>query len=269
MPEYQWLCWLTILMFLSSSRSTFCNTRPCRWLAMIMILSLAALKQDIAVQCCEDLKCRIRAGRESHFIGCWTVGKISNWFWGESSPHRQRCRDDCVNVKLFVKLFVITRAAGQRGRERRCRDGLRSHLGSDQAGSRGQSPESREEAVIITRVFTLLRVGMRLRLSLQGASLTRLPERTWFLCTGYYVFYRLFPCFGETQYCVSQWLCREALNNEKTWPMRRLDWAGWANERPRCSPNSLICPESILWAEPWPASLAGNQTSISSLPLSL
>ena len=157
MPEYQWLCWLAILMFVSSSRSTFCNTRPCRWLAiLIMILSLA-LKQDIAVQCCEDLKCRIRVGKESHFIGCWAVGKTSSWFWGESSPHRQRCRDDCVNVKLFVKLFVITRAAGQRGRERRCRDGLRSHLGSDQAGSRGQSPESREEAVIITRVFTLCR----------------------------------------------------------------------------------------------------------------
>ena len=40
------------------------------WLAiLIMILSLA-LKQDIAVQCCEDLKCRIRVGKESHFIGC-------------------------------------------------------------------------------------------------------------------------------------------------------------------------------------------------------
>ena len=151
MPEYQWLCWLAILMFVSSSRSTFCNTRPCRWLAiLIMILSLA-LKQDIAVQCCEDLKCRIRVGKESHFIGCWTVGKTSI---GSEASLRPTVRDVVTTVSTWNCLSSFLWSPGRPGRERRCRDGLRSHLGSDQAGSRGQSPESREEAVIITRVFT-------------------------------------------------------------------------------------------------------------------
>ena len=68
-----------------------------------------------------------------------TVENSPDWLGREASSPRQLCRDDCVNVKLFVKLFVITRAARRRpGRERRCRDGLRSHLGSDQTGSRGR-----------------------------------------------------------------------------------------------------------------------------------
>ena len=267
MPEYQWLCWLAILMFVSSSRSTFCNTRPCRWLAiLIMILSLA-LKQDIAVQCCEDLKCRIRVGKESHFIGCWTVGKTSI---GSEASLRPTVRDVVTTVSTWNCLSSFLWSPGRPGREAESGDVVMvSAVILDQIRpDPGDNHPSLVKKPWLLPGYSLC-VGMRLRLSLQGASLTRLPERTWFLCTGYYVFYRLFPCFGETQYCVSQWLCRTAFNNEKTWPMKRLHWAWWSNGQPRSSPNSLICPESILWGEPWPASLARNQTSISSLPLSL
>ena len=99
-----------------------------------------------------------------------------------------------------------------------------------------------------------------------AASLTRLPERTWFLSAGYYVFYRLFPCFGETQYCVSQW------------PLRSFEqWDDLANEkaslsRVNQSADSIFAQLfhlSKAHPVPEPASLARNQTSISSLPLSL
>ena len=62
----------------------------------------------IAVQCCEGLKCINRVDNWINSIGCWIVQRPSDWLTREASPHRQRCRDDCVNVKLFVKLFVIS-----------------------------------------------------------------------------------------------------------------------------------------------------------------
>ena len=49
---------------------------------------------------------------------------------------RQRCRDDCVNVKLFVKLFVTAELGSG---EERCREWGRSHPGYEPR-PRGQSP---------------------------------------------------------------------------------------------------------------------------------
>ena len=126
-----------------------------------------------------------------------TVENSSDWLGREASSPRQKCRDDSVNVKLFVKLFVITGAA-RRGQAESGDVVMVSAVILDQI-----RPDPGDEGTI-TQVPCYHYQAHSLSPSCLARSLARLQERTWFLCTGYYVFYRLFPCFGETQYCVSQ-----------------------------------------------------------------
>ena len=131
----------------------------------------------------------------------------------------------------------------QPGEQRRCRDRLRSHLGSDQTGSRGQSPPSEEwRRVIITA--RLLQCREAQAHSSRGSRKGRgfYPQVIMFSTDCFLVLEKLNIVFHND--------FAATLNNETTRPMRRLHWAEWTNQRTLSSLNSFICPKSILRPSP-------------------
>ena len=130
----------------------------------------------------------------------------------------------------------------QPGEQRRCRDRLRSHLGSDQTGSWGQSPclrvKSEEESLLPLSVSR--GSGSRSRSSRKGRGFY--PQVIMFSTDCFLVLEKLNIVFHND--------FAATLNNEKNRPMRRLHWAEWTNQRTLSSLNSFICPKSILRPSP-------------------
>ena len=143
-----------------------------------------------------------------------TVENSSDWLGREASSPRQKCRDDCVNVKLFVKLFVITGAA-RRGQAESGDVVMVSAVILDQIRpdprTRGQSPKYR---VIITRLIHCL----------QAASLAR--SRGSRKGRGFYAQVIMFStdCFLvlEKLNIVFHNDFAAALNNQTTGPMNTI-----------------------------------------------